>query len=41
VADGVIIGTRLVRELSEADDASAGVESAAGFLREVSAALSG
>ena len=41
VADGVIIGTRLVRELSEADDTTAGVESAAGFLREVSAALSG
>jgi tryptophan synthase alpha chain len=41
VADGVIIGTRLVRELSEAEETSAGVESAAGFLREVSAALSG
>ncbi len=39
VADGVIIGTRLVRELFDADDAATGVESAAGFLREVRSAL--
>jgi tryptophan synthase alpha chain len=41
LADGVIIGTRLVREISEADDATAGAEAAGAFLREVRAALAG
>jgi tryptophan synthase alpha chain len=39
LADGVIIGTRLVREVSEAADASAGSEAAGAFLRDVRAAL--
>jgi tryptophan synthase alpha chain len=39
IADGVIIGTRLVREVSEAADASAGSEAAGAFLRDVRAAL--
>jgi tryptophan synthase alpha chain len=39
VADGVIIGTRLVREVSEAADASAGAEAAGAFLRDLRAAL--
>jgi tryptophan synthase alpha chain len=41
VADGVIIGTRLVREVFDAADSAAGVESAAAFLREVRAAMDG
>jgi tryptophan synthase alpha chain len=41
VADGVIIGTRLVRELAEHRDPRAGVEAAAAFLREVRAAMGG
>jgi tryptophan synthase alpha subunit len=41
LADGVIIGTRLVREVSEAVDTAAGAEAAATFLREVRAALAG
>ena len=39
VADGVIIGTRLVRELFDAESPQVGVESVAGFVREVRAAL--
>jgi tryptophan synthase alpha chain len=39
LADGVIIGTRLVRAVAEAADSRAGIEAAAGFLREVRAAL--
>jgi tryptophan synthase alpha chain len=39
VADGVIIGTRLVRLVSEAGDAASGARAARDFLREVSAAL--
>jgi len=39
VADGVIIGTRLVREVTEAADAPAGAEAAGAFLRDVRAAL--
>lgn len=41
LADGVIIGTRLVREVAEAGDATAGAEAAAAFLREVRATLTG
>jgi tryptophan synthase alpha chain len=41
VADGVIIGTRLVREVGEAEDARAGAAGAAEFLRDVRAALAG
>lgn len=41
VADGVIIGTRLVREVGEAEDAGAGAAGAAAFLRDVRAALAG
>ena len=41
VADGVIIGTRLVRALAEAGDPGAGTEAAAAFLREVHSALGG
>jgi tryptophan synthase alpha chain len=41
LADGVIIGTRLVREVAAAGDASAGAEAAAEILREVRAALAG
>ena len=41
IADGVIIGTRLVRELFEAADPDVGVESVAAFLRDVRAALGG
>ena len=39
IADGIIIGTRLVRELFDADDSAAGIESVAAFLREVRAAI--
>jgi tryptophan synthase alpha chain len=39
VADGVIIGTRLVREVSAAADVTAGAEAAGAFLRDVRAAL--
>ncbi len=39
VADGVIIGTRLVRAVAEAEDAAAGAAAAAAFLRDVRAAL--
>jgi tryptophan synthase alpha chain len=39
LADGVIIGTRLVRALAEADDAESGTAAAARFLRDVRAAL--
>jgi tryptophan synthase alpha chain len=39
LADGVIIGTRLVREVATADDARAGADAAAAFLREARAAL--
>jgi tryptophan synthase alpha chain len=41
LADGVIIGTRLVREVSEAGDTAAGAEAAGAFLREVRRALAG
>jgi tryptophan synthase alpha subunit len=41
LADGVIIGTRLVRAVSEADGASAGARAVASFLREVRTALGG
>ena len=41
VADGVIIGTRLVREAAEAKDAGAGAAGAAAFLRDVRAAMAG
>ncbi|MGH2980845.1 MAG: tryptophan synthase subunit alpha [Solirubrobacterales bacterium] len=41
IADGVIVGTRLVREISEAGDASAGVDAAASLLGEIRAALAG
>jgi tryptophan synthase alpha chain len=41
LADGVIIGTRLVREVATAADATAGAEAAGEFLREVRAALAG
>jgi tryptophan synthase alpha chain len=41
LADGVIIGTRLVREVGDAGDATAGAAAAATFLREVRAALAG
>jgi tryptophan synthase alpha chain len=39
VADGVIIGSRLVREVSDAGDAATGARAAASFLREARAAL--
>jgi tryptophan synthase alpha chain len=39
VADGVIIGTRLVRMVTEAADAPAGAAAAGAFLRDVRAAL--
>ena len=38
-ADGVIIGTRLVRAVFDASDDAAGVEAAASFLRDVRAAM--
>jgi tryptophan synthase alpha chain len=41
VADGVIIGTRLVREVGEADGAQGAVEAVGAFLRETRAALAG
>jgi tryptophan synthase alpha chain len=41
IADGVIIGTRLVRVITESDDAGAGAEAAAAFIAEVRAALDG
>jgi tryptophan synthase alpha chain len=40
IADGVIIGSRLVRAMAEAPDADTGLAEVRGFLREVSAALS-
>lgn len=39
MADGVIIGTRLVRAVADASDARAGAEEAAGLLREFRSAL--
>jgi tryptophan synthase alpha chain len=39
IADGVIIGSRLVRMLADADDASAAAPQIQGFLQEVRAAL--
>lgn len=39
VADGVIVGTRLVREISDAPDLRGGIESASAFLAEARAAL--
>jgi tryptophan synthase alpha chain len=39
VADGVIIGSRLVREVAAADDTTAGADAAAAFLRDVRAVL--
>lgn len=41
IADGVIIGTRMVREVGQAADASRGAEGAAELLRELRAALAG
>jgi tryptophan synthase alpha chain len=41
LADGVIIGTRLVRAVGDAGDAAAGAAAAADFLRQVRAALAG
>ncbi|HYY73506.1 MAG TPA: tryptophan synthase subunit alpha, partial [Solirubrobacterales bacterium] len=41
IADGVIIGSRLVRAVAEADGASAVRESVVAFLRDCRAALSG
>jgi tryptophan synthase alpha chain len=41
VADGVIIGTRLVRAIAEAEDARTGAEAAAAFLRDVRSAIAG
>ena len=40
-ADGVIIGSRLVRMIADADDLSAGLEAVAGFLAESAAAMAG
>jgi tryptophan synthase alpha chain len=39
IADGVIIGTRLVRALADASSLEAGLADVAGFLREAAAAL--
>jgi tryptophan synthase alpha chain len=41
LADGVIIGTRLVRAVSEAEGSAAGAAAAGAFLRDVRAALAG
>ena len=41
IADGVIIGTRLVRAVAESDGATAGAEAAAAFIGEVRSALGG
>jgi len=41
IADGVIIGSRLVREVDDAADADAAAAAVAGFLREVRSALVG
>jgi tryptophan synthase alpha chain len=41
LADGVIIGTRLVRAVAEAEDTAAGTDAAGAFLRDVRAALAG
>jgi tryptophan synthase alpha chain len=41
LGDGVIIGTRLVRAVAEAEDPAAGAEAAGAFLRDVRAALAG
>jgi tryptophan synthase alpha chain len=35
VADGVIIGTRLVREVGDAESLEAGLDGVAGFLRSI------
>lgn len=40
-ADGVIIGSRLVRMIADGDGLSAGLEAAAGFLAESAAAMAG
>lgn len=39
IADGIIIGTRLVREVADAPDAEAAVRGVTGFLRDTRAAL--
>jgi tryptophan synthase alpha chain len=39
LADGVIIGSRLVREVQEADDLDSGLTAVSGFLKEVRSAL--
>ncbi len=41
IADGVIIGTRLVREVLDAAEPASGIESVAAFLRDVRTALDG
>jgi tryptophan synthase alpha chain len=41
LADGVIIGTRLIRAIADSGDTATGVEAAGAFLREVRAALAG
>ena len=41
LADGVIIGTRLVRAVADAADRDAAVAAVTGFLREARAALAG
>ena len=41
IADGVIVGTRLVRAVSESGGAAAGAEAAAAFIRDVRSALGG
>jgi tryptophan synthase alpha chain len=41
IADGVIIGSRLVREAAEASSAAAAAEAVSGFLRETRVALAG
>jgi tryptophan synthase alpha chain len=40
IADGVIIGTRLVRGMADAPSLDAGLADVSGFLREAAAALS-
>jgi tryptophan synthase alpha chain len=41
IADGVIVGTRLVRSVAEADSTEAGAQAAAAFVAEARAALGG
>ena len=41
IADGVIVGTRLVRAVAESDGAAAGAEAAAAFIADVRSALEG